>query len=218
MLTNKLQEAVRLIDKVSEQKDIAGRNEATARRNNTFFDNLNKLNMIVESYALAHKYFHLKMSNESYRLMCECMEYAQKTFMESYATNPTAFKKNIETLSESLPKEWTSFFDAISSPLLDELKTLVLIHPNPRTIQNCIQKINKCKQWPLTQEAVESYNTAVINAKLFLDEVHYTGEIKEFLTKVSKKTATLYDLSPTVLEWIKNEGIEDKITLGISNT
>ena len=46
----------------------------------------------------------------------------------------------------------------------------------------------------------------------------FDNEIMNFLIKVREKRATLTDITPSILEWIRAENIADKVSLSIKNT
>ena len=94
----------------------------------------------------------------------------------------------------------------------------MLVHPAPMLVRGCITALNKCKEWPLTKDNIDSYKEARQKAEDLLKEMKFDDEIKVFLIKVRDKNATLTDLTPSILEWIQSENIADKVSLSIRNT
>ena len=42
-------------------------------------------------------------------------------------------------------------------------------------------------------------------------------EIEEFLKKISENKATIFDLKPEIIDWIKSQSLENKIALTFNN-
>ena len=145
------------------------------------------------------------------------MRYSKTTFDNAKAVNPAPFKQKTEAFIDSIANEWELFHKNANSDLINGLNIIVLVHPNPIVVRSCIAAINKCEKWPLTQETIISYKEAKEKADKFLTEMRFDEEIKEFLIKVRDKRATLADISPSILEWIKSENISEKISLNIRN-
>ena len=70
----------------------------------------------------------------------------------------------------------------------------------------------------MTQECINSYDVARQKADMLLEEMKFDNEIMNFLIKVRDKRATLTDITPSILEWIRAENIADKVSLSIKNT
>ena len=126
-------------------------------------------------------------------------------------------KQKVDAFVEAIAKELEIFYKANNSELINGLNIIVLVHPTPIIVRSCITAFNKCEKWPLTQESIDSYFDAKTIAEKLLKEMKFDEEIKDFLIKVRNKTATLSDLSESIMQWIKNENISDKVTLGIRN-
>ena len=105
-----------------------------------------------------------------------------------------------------------------NSELINGLNIIVLVHPTPTVVKNCIAAFNKCEKWPLTQESIDAYKEARLKANELLREMRFDDEIRDFLIKVRDKRATLTDITPSILEWIQSENISDKVSLSIRNT
>ena len=145
------------------------------------------------------------------------MEYSKITFDKAKAVNPNAFKKKAELFIDAITQEWAAFYKSNNIELISGLNIIVLVHPTPNIVRNCIMTLNKCEKWPLTQDIIDAYKDAIQNANKLLKEMMFDDEIKDFLIKVRDKRATLADLTPSILEWINSKDISDKVCLSIKN-
>lgn len=217
MLHEKIQSTIELIEDVVDNRQKENDNANTAKRNSIFFDSLAKLSPSITSYVLARKNFNFSLHSNTIATLQELMRYSKTTFDNAKAVNPAPFKQKTEAFIDSIANEWELFHKNANSDLINGLNIIVLVHPNPIVVRSCIAAINKCEKWPLTQETIISYKEAKEKADKFLMEMRFDEEIKEFLIKVRDKRATLADISPSILEWIKSENISEKISLNIRN-
>ena len=218
MFLEKIQSTIGLIEEVQDNKLKENENENIAKRNTIFFDTLDKLTPSIKSYILVRKNFDFILQPNTYDKLKSAIEYSKKTFEDGKAINPTKFKQQVDTFLTAVEQEWSEFYKTSNSELISGLNILVLVHPYPITVRNCITVLNKCEKWPLTQETIDSYKETIEKARKYLKEMRFDDEIKEFLKKVQDKKATLKDVSPSIMKWIESESISDKVSLSIKNT
>lgn len=218
MLHEKIQSTIGMIEDVIENRQKENDNANVAKRNTTFFDGYAKLTSTITSYILIKKNFGFVLQPNTATSLRDLMNYSKRTFDEAKAINPQQFKQKLEVFIDSIAKEWEVFYKANNSELINGLNIIVLVHSTPTVVKNCITVFNKCEKWPLTTENIDSYMEARQKANDLLKEMRFDDEIKEFLVKIRDKRATLNDITPSILEWIKSENIADKVSLNIRNT
>ena len=218
MLYEKLRTTIGLIEDVADNRQRENDNINVAKRNSIFFDSLEKLTPSIKSYLLARKHFGFDLQVNTADVLTYVIEYSKKTFDECKAVNPSQFKQKAETLIEAITHEWTTYYKAANSELINGLNIIVLVHPTPNVVRNCITTLNKCEKLPLSQDNINAYMEAKHKAEDLLNEMKFDDEIKDFLIKVRDKRASLSDLTPKILEWIRSENISDKVSLSIKNT
>jgi hypothetical protein len=215
MLQKKINKTIGLIDDVVDNRNIANENENVAKRNSSFFDSLDKITPTVQSYILAKKNFGFNATETLSLKLHDIMNYSNDTFSNSKAVNPDPFRKKCDSFISEITTEWLTFFKTEHHELLSELNIMIPVHSNPMIVKNCVASIRKCEKWPLTLDAVNSYLNAKQQARELLKEMRFDDDIKNFLQKVTLRTATIADLTPQILEWINEENIADKISLSI---
>jgi len=215
MLHKKIQSTVSLIEDVVANRNIEAENANLAKRNTAFFSSLVNLEPTISSYIIAKKSFDFQLSNELSTQIYDLMNYSKTAFENSKAVNPDAFKKNVEDFNGKIASAWVNFYQNKSIAILNDLNIMRPLYPAPVGISNCIQSLKKCEKWPLTQQAADEYIEAEDKTKSLLKEFRFDDNIKTFLKKLSSHAATLNDLTPEILEWIRSENISGSITLGI---
>lgn len=218
MLHEKIQSTIGLIEDVVDNRQRENDNANAAKRNSTFFDCFANLTPSIISYILIKKNFNFILQSNTAATLQEIINYSKTTFDNAKAVNPAPFSKKADLFIDSISKEWETFYKEKNSELINGLNIIVLVHPSPTVVRNCITVFNKCEKWPLTQKNIDSYMEARNKAEELLKEMRFDDEIKDFLIKVRDKKATLIDITPSILEWIHAENIADKVSLSIKNT
>lgn len=217
MLHKKIQSTIGLIDDVADNRQKENDNANTAKRNSTFFDSFARLTPSITSFVLAKRNFNFSLQSNTATGLHDLMTYANTTFINAKVVNPGPFKQKADAFVETIAKEWETFYKANNSELINGLNIIVLVHPTPIVVRNCINAFNKCEKWPLTQDSIDSYKEARQKADDLLKEMKFDDEIRDFLIKVRDRKATLTDITPSILEWIQSENIADKVSLSIKN-
>ena len=218
MLHEKIQSTIGLIEDVVDNRQKENENANTAKRNSTFFDSFANLTPSFISFILARKNYAFTLQSNTAASLQDLISYSKNTFDNGKAVNPSPFKQKSEAFINSIAKEWEAFYNSKNSDLINGLNIIVLVHPTPTVVRSCITALKKCEKWPLTQEDIDSYSEARQKADDLLKEMRFDDEIRDFLTKVRDKKATLTDITPSILEWIQSENIADKVSLSIRNT
>ena len=215
MLQKKIHKTVSLIDDVMANRDINNQNKSIARINKVFFDNLEELIPLLASYIMVKRQFGFELPENVRVRLKSAMQYAKTAYDEKKAVSPDSFRKNVTQLCSEMPQEWEKFYKEKTAELIDGLTILIPVHSAPTVVRNCLNVLKKCEKFPLDHKMIDDYFSAEKQAHELLDEMHFSDDIKAFLEKVSQKRATLEDLTPETLEWIRSEGIAGKIGLMI---
>lgn len=215
MIRTKIQNTIGLIEEVVDNRKLTNENQDLARRNNLFFNSLNKLSPTIVSYILVHDNFSFTLSYDLLRQMRDLMEYVKKSFDEAKAVDPQSFSNKVDTLNKSVSEEWSCFFHSNNDELINGMNIMTAFYEKPSMVRGYISTMKRCEKWPLNQEKINELLSAKIKSKSLLDEMKFDENIKAFLQNVSNGNATMSSLTPEIYEWICSENIGDKIALSI---
>ena len=218
MLHEKIQSTIGLIEDVVDNRQRETDNANVASRNTIFFDSLNQLTPSINSYILARRNFGFDLQDNTKKDLQDLIGYSKTTFDNLKAVNPKPFKSKVDSFINAVAQEWTNFFDQNNNELINQLNIISFVHDYPMLVRNCISSLKKCAEWPLTQEAISTYTEAIEKANEMLKQMRFDAEIKQFLIKVRDKNATLAEITPTIMKWIQDENISEKVCLSIKNT
>ena len=120
----------------------------------------------------------------------------------------------IRELEENLKNKWKDYYIRTTSPLRNTVNSLINISSNPTKINIVSNALNPNKlYWPVDDRGISIINNNMEEGKIIINSLGVNKDIEEFLKKISENKATIFDLKPEILEWIKSKNLENKIAL-----
>lgn len=216
MLHNNISDAIVLIEKVKSTKQQEKANTSITRNNNVFFENLDKLVSVINTYLLVKEKFKFVLSDELNRTLNKLMRYAYDTIKRGSVTESYKFKDEVEKVLSEITLLWQRFFGDYNRKLFDDLNVYKTVVQNKQEIQVIIYSLSNCKEWSkLNAEKIEKYFLAKQEAEKLVKELNLDDEIIDFLKKANEGKAYLSDLNPKILDWIKKENLSNNIAVSI---
>ena len=218
-LGKKIDNARELINFVSQGTSDQKQKQEIAKKNNKFFDAYNILFIpLLRSCNAAKKYFGFEIPSELISTIKEMSDNVSKCIEQKrVVVNELSFHSNLKNIMSSISKKWDEFFENNSKSILDNLSVLYQVSDTSERnkISTLRKDINSCQKWPITDEACLRYINAKDASCQLFSSIDFDEQIKNFLKKVSSKTATLSDITDPILKWIEKENLADKIVLSI---
>lgn len=92
------------------------------------------------------------------------------------------------------------------------LSELLSFGDKPKIVATNI--LNSIRTEPKKVKDIIEFKKNLKSGTEMLDTLELTNEIKVFITKITKKVATVNDLNPNIIEWINKHNLGNKIKLG----
>ena len=102
-----------------------------------------------------------------------------------------------------LDDSWSQYAPTLVDPLKSRLAILRSLSADGQRIQKLETSMQAAFTNPVTKEHIRSFAQDVAEAKQITDKFPLDAEIEDFLQKVSQRRATLADLTPEVLLWLR---------------
>ena len=202
-----------LIQDVCDNREKQNEHETIAKRNTLFFDALKLLSLTVKSYTTAHNYFSFTLDEGNMHKLNKLMNYAHQSISNKKAVNPQEFSKDVTEFTGNVSNIWKKFFHDRYDNLLSGLSMMMAVHPDPKQIPLLINSLKKCEKWPLDKDSVSIFQAKEKEANDLLKNMEFDAEIRNFLEKVSSKSANINDMTQEVYQWLIKEKIAGKIRL-----
>lgn len=220
MLLNKLKETNKLILARQDANLI----KIELDKYNKIVDKLKNIKKSIINYSISLITLNKINGNEfKYdnlnRIINEINNY-EKDVENGYLDSDRIYKidKLAKDLEEYLKSNWRDYYLRSTGPLRNTVNSLTNISNDLIKINIVTNALNPNKlYWPVDDKVEEIINSNIIEGNNIINTLGVNKEIEDFLRKISENKATIFDLKPEILEWIKSKNLEDKIALTFNN-
>lgn len=203
-------------EKIAINKGATAVIQEIVKNNNTFFDNfLQSWFIFVNSYLQILKFESFSLPDDIKNRIKVLGEYVKTTFNTKKVEKPISHNNELSKLSTDIEILWKNFAYSITNEVLEQLGIYSLVCNNKKHVNEIISNINSINKWPINEADYNKFTGRFEQGKKLLLNMNFTTEVEEFLKKVKDKKASLLDLTPEVLKWIKDGNLENNIMLSI---
>lgn len=163
---------------------------------------------------------HIKFDNPVFteEIRQSLFEYANACGKAVYNNELTAdmartFQSQVQSLSKDLRKEWKTASADYTEEVLGYLSLIAGITDNPKYYRDMADSIREICENPPTSKSVSDLIHKVRSAKAVVDKFSLNPAIESFLKKVSSRQATIADLTPEVMNWLKENRLAGKLKI-----
>lgn len=216
MLTERINSAVQLMETVDQVKKNEAENKEITQSNNTFFAAFETFSACMESYLL------LKENNlwsaaditldKDFVQLCKGIK---SVFDGKKVFHVQSISSSVSKLNDNLCNQWKIISESADKKIIDDLKILEQVSENRVQLRTMRVNIESMHNWPVSKEMLQNYNNAKTQSELFLNETKFDQNIEDFLMKMSERSATLSDLTPSIMSWLEKEKLVGRISLTI---
>ena len=117
-------------------------------------------------------------------------------------------------LERDLKERWKTHYEAQTQSLRMTIVSIENIVPDQNEAFRVINSLDPNKsQWPVNDARIDLINSNINLGNSIIANLGVNKEIEVFLSKISSNKATIFDLTPDILNWIKDKNLEGKIGL-----
>lgn len=220
MLLNKLKETNRLMSAKQDADLIKRELEEYSKA----IDKLKSINNNINNYTISLiKLNQINNSKFKYddlnRVIIEINTY-EKDAENGYLNSDRVHRidRLVRELEDNLKNQWKEYYLRTTGPLRNTVNSLINISSDLTKINIVTNALNPNKlYWPVDERVESIINNNMIDGKNIINSLGVNKEIEEFLKKISENKATIFDLKPEILDWIKSKSLENKIALTFNN-
>lgn len=127
-----------------------------------------------------------------------------------------SLKEKTQAVRGAVQVRWTQEAGRYAGGTADYLSMIANLTSDHREANALAERITKNASESPTIKSINQLVTDVAAARAITDEFSLNPNIESFLRKVSKKQATVLDLTPEVLTWLKEKRLMDKLKIRFS--
>lgn len=153
------------------------------------------------------------MSEETRADLISCIDNCGNGIQEFQLTMDTVklFKSKGEALAAQLRVVWKNGAAQYSDGTKGYLSMISGLYTNPKKARELAVQIEEIVEEYPSIAAVDKLIADVAEAKAITESFELNSNIEGFLRKVSSQKATVADLTPTVIQWLKDKKLMGKL-------
>lgn len=122
-------------------------------------------------------------------------------------------KLQTDMIEQLVTAYWKQVAKDFSSGATNYLVILGNLTANPKQAEELIEKIRNAQNSAPSPKSIDIFVQNVHSAQTMVDQYKLSPDIQEFLLKVKLKTASIEDLTPEVIEWLKENKLMKKLLI-----
>lgn len=124
------------------------------------------------------------------------------------ATTVQALKNAIDLCKTATESAWKDAADKQCTNVIDSLTSLKSLLPDKKEADDLLEALGNAKiKMPTSAKGIDDFLGKVTRGKEIVDGLHLDDEVEKFINKVRLQKATVNDLSPHILEWLKDNDL-----------
>ena len=121
-------------------------------------------------------------------------------------------KQQFNLFQPTMQTEWVSIYTQLTGNQKGFLNAIESLHVR-EDITKIIGWLDDAQRWPIDKTKLKRLKKALSDVDEITETLNIGEEAQTFLEKVNKGEASLIDLSPSVLTWLKENDLERKMKL-----
>ena len=124
------------------------------------------------------------------------------------ATTVLALKNAYNLCKTATDNAWKEAADSKSVEVVSSLTSLRNLLSDKKAADELLEEINIAKvQMPTSSKAIQTFLDNIEKGKKIVNELHLDDETEKFINKVKLQRATVADLTPHIMKWIKDNNL-----------
>lgn len=124
------------------------------------------------------------------------------------STTVQALKNAIDLCKTATESAWKEEADHQCSTVIDSLTSLKNLLPDKQEADDLLEALNNAKiKMPTSSKGIDDFLNKVNRGKEIVDGLHLDSEVEKFISKVKLQRATVSDLTPHILDWLKENDL-----------
>ena len=124
----------------------------------------------------------------------------------------TALKNAIKLCHKNVEITWKEAANDLSNSVENSLASLKGLLQNKKEAEELLEALQKAKvSIPGSSKAIDTFLENVKRGKGLIDGLHLDEEAEKFIVKVRTQRATVADLSPHIMDWLRENHLTGQI-------
>ena len=215
MLLEKMKNMKAIVEEVNDLQEKVDQHQQFKEFYEALLQEIPKCNVYLDTQQALQETFPTMFHQPNYLDVISKLKQLEETFEKEPKKGRVANTfRNFDTYQTNLREQWFTFAKAQSDEAINTLTSVSKIMGSNPEIDSIIQSLNVLsKKWPVTKQNILHFKQQCENAKLTLTKLQANPAVQGFLNKVSLKEATINDLTPDVIDWLKTNQLDRNLVI-----
>lgn len=170
------------------------------------------LNIIkaMQAKEITNKAFTKEIKNSLQDAVDTCGQKTNEHTLD--ASTVVALKNSIELCRKNAEIAWKEAAEHIAGGVENSLSSLKGLFSDKKAAEDLCEALSKAKvSMPGSSKAIDVFKENVNRGKVLVDGLHLDEEAEKFIIKVRTQQATVSDLTPHIMDWLKQNNLTGRI-------
>ena len=174
---------------------------------------LTQVNKCVETIEFLDSELSLSTDSSTIANMENILSNLEECVSSGLAESDSVNKaeNSFKTLQTDMKKTWSKQYTDITGSTVSTLEAIRGI--SEEKVNACLEKIQEAGTWDLNLLQYQKMQEGLQEANSLIESMGLDDDIRSFLQRTTDGKATLFDLTDKVLQWIREEKLENKIRI-----
>ena len=125
-------------------------------------------------------------------------------------------QKEVFNIKKAILQEWSNYYHRVADQKINMLQTIKGIAPEREKVDYASNKIKLGASWDFKQDNLDKMEKGLQEADEIINSLGFGedgAEILVFLKKVASGKAGVHDLTPDILNWLKENNMTSKLAV-----
>ena len=222
MLLDKMYETSKKLTQLDKKEKAIQDIEKKIKNDTDYAETVSDVYASMNEIKFAYEKLGYILSSDSLSLIDDCLKKLTTTIEAGVVDeeNLNFVKQQLSRkFNPALNKEWKKFHSQKQSNAIGKLATIGSLVSDADHIKTIRENIKAGEDWKNLSNPVNGKTVlsrlceSIIEVDQLEESLNLNDEVKKFISLVTQGKARITDLNESVIEWIKNENLEDKFAI-----
>ena len=215
MIFNALKNSISEMEQIASLEKAAQNIQKQEKIDNMFSEAVYATNKTVNLLDMSHQKFDFKLLNEEYtrieKLLDACILAIDKGVIQE--NTASYIPQELNRIKKIITDKWQIHFHEITDQKIKMLNTVRGISGEPVKVDATIKLMQSGAIWLDKEESFNKLESGILQANQIIKDLDLIDEVTTFFEKVVSGKASMGDLTPEIVSWIKEKDLLTRLKI-----
>lgn len=218
MLIDLLDQSIMAMKEIHELEKSSHDVQKQEKSDKIYATAVNESHLIIQAVSDGMSQLDFSVSPETKNKVVGLLKSSNDAVAHGMVQESTAnyLQREVLAIKKAILQEWADHYRKIADPKVNMLQTVKGIVPEREKVDYASNKIRLGASWEFRQDNLDKMKKGLQEADDIIDNLGLGDDgiqIIEFLKKVAAGKASVHDLTPVVLSWLKDKDMTTKLAV-----